>query len=149
MEDKELKRLVVEIITLTLLLVIVVPICVKASNRYQERKDVLLRGINTFVDISNKGDIKKVMVYSNHDEAMKVNLFLKISKFTGDYLVCLDEQVYDIRDLEFVESGEYQYYNLGIYEVDKVREFDFQLKAKDKSYYDETIMYSFVTEGLL
>lgn len=149
MEDMEIKRLIVEIITLTFLLIVVVPICVKASNRYQEKRDVLLRGTNTSVDISNQGDKKKVTIYSNYDESMKVSLFLKISKFTGDYIVCFNNQVYDIRDLEFEEDEEYQYYNLGIYEVDRVRNFDFQLTAKDKPYYDEMVTYSIVTDGLL
>ncbi len=149
MEDSEIKRLVIEIISLVLFLIIVVPICVDASNRYQEKRDVLLKGVNTSVDISNLGDVKKITVYSNHDDAMRVNLFLKISKFTGDYLVYLDDQVYDIRSLDCSEDEDYQYYNLGIYEVDQLREFHFQLKSKNKAYYDETITYSFVTEGLL
>lgn len=149
MEDSEIKRLVIEIISLVLFLIIVVPICVDASNRYQEKRDVLLKGVNTSVDISNQGDVKRVTVYSNHEDAMRVNLFLKISKFTGDYLVYLDDQVYDIRSLDCSEDEDYQYYNLGIYEVDQVREFQFQLKRKNKFYNDETITYSFVTEGLL
>lgn len=146
--DKELKRLVVEIITLILFLIIVVPVCVQASNSYQEKKEVLLKGTNTSVDISNTGKIKKVTIYSNYDEVMKVNLVMKISKFSNDYLIILDDETYSLRDLEYIEDDEYQYYNLGIYEVNQSREFDFQLQIKDKSYYDETITYSFLTEGL-
>lgn len=147
--EKERKRLVVEIITLTLLLIVMVPICVQASNQYQERKEVLLEGKNTSVDISHSGNKKKLTIYCNYDKEMQVNLIMKISKFSNDYLVCLDDQIYDIRELEYVEDEEYQYYNLGIYEVDQKREFDFQLKVKSQSYYDETIVYSFMTEGLL
>lgn len=147
--DKELKRLVVEIITLTLLLIVIVPICVQASNKYQEKKDVLLTGKDTTVDISHDGNQKKLTIYSNYDDVMKVNLIMKISNFSNDYLIYLDDQVYDIRELECTYDEEYHYYNLGIYEVDKSREFKFRLEAKGQSYYNETIMYSFMTEGLL
>ena len=146
--DKELKSLIVEIITLTLLLIIIVPICAQASADYQEKKDVLLRGTDTSVDISHNGETKKLTIYSNHDGVMRVNLIMKINKFGNDYIICLDDQEYEIRQLDYTEDEEYMYYNLGIYEVDQKREFDFQLKTKDKTYYEETITYSFLTEGL-
>ena len=145
---KELKSLIVEIITLTLLLIIIVPICAQASADYQEKKDVLLRGTDTSVDISHNGETKKLTIYSNHDGVMRVNLIMKINKFGNDYIICLDDQEYEIRQLDYTEDEEYMYYNLGIYEVDQKREFDFQLKTKDKTYYEETITYSFLTEGL-
>lgn len=147
--DKELRRLVVEIISLILLLCIVIPICVKASNEYQEKKEVLLNGTDTSVDISHNGKTKKLTIYSNHKGTMSVNLVMKITKFSNDYEIYLDDQIYDIDELEYIEDDEYQYYSLGIYEVDKIREFDFQLKAKGSLYYDETITYSFMTEGVL
>ena len=109
----------------------------------------MLSGNQTVVDISNQGEIKKVTVTSEYDETFSVRLMLKISKFHDEYLIYLDDQVFNIRDLEYTEDEEYQYYNLGIYEIDEKREFDFKLKVKDKSYYDETISYSFYTEGLL
>lgn len=40
--DKELKGLVVEIISLVLLLVIVIPIWLDASNNYNEQKNILI-----------------------------------------------------------------------------------------------------------
>lgn len=147
--DKESKGLIIEIVTLILLLIIIVPVCVNASNNYKEQKEVLLEGKDTTVDISHNGNNKKLTIYCNYDKLMKVNLIMKINKFTNEYLICLDDQVYDIRDLEYVEDDEYLYYNLGIYEVDQKREFDFQLKVKNQSYYNETIMYSFMTEGLM
>lgn len=147
--DKEIKGLIGEIISLVLLLVIVIPICVNASSDYREKKEQMIFGNQTSVDISNKGDIKKVTVISEYDGEFPVQLMLKISKFSDEYLVYLDEQVFNIKDLEYTEDEEYQYYNLGIYEVDGKREFDFKLQVKDKSYYDETISYSFYTEGLL
>jgi len=147
--EKELRRLVLEIVMITLLMIIVVPICVQASADYQEKKDVLLNGIGTTVDISHNGDKKKITIYSNHDNVVKVNLIMKISKFSNDYLIYLDDEIYDIHALEYTEDDENQYYNLGIYSVDKIREFDFKLQVKDKIYYEETITYSFMTEGLL
>ena len=104
--DKELKSLVVEIITLTLFLIVMVPVCVRASNDYQEKREVLLSGANTFVDISNKGDIKKITIYSNYDKVVNVNLVMKISKFSNDYYVVLDEEKYLLKELEHFEDEE-------------------------------------------
>lgn len=147
--DNELKGLVIEICILVLLVVIIVPICVDASNKYQEKKEVLLNGTDVSVDISNNGGMKKLTVYSNHNDVMRINLTMKINKFVNDYLVCLDNQVYDIRELDYTEDEEHQYYNLGIYEVDQIREFDFRLMVKEIVDSNETISYSFVTKGLL
>ncbi len=147
--DKEIKRLFIEIITLTLVLGIAVPICVNASDNYREKKEQLVLGKQARVDISNRGDIKKVTVTSDSDQTISVYLMLKISKFDDDYLIYLDDQILDIRSLEYTEDEECRYYNLGLYEVTEKRVFDFSLKVKDKSYYDETISYSFYTEGLL
>lgn len=145
--DKELKELVFEIVTLVLILLIAVPICVSASNKYQQQKEVLLTGINTSVDISSNSDGKTITIYSNYDEKVRVNLILKINKFSNDYIVSLDDNEFDLKEVECKEDSEYRYYNLGIYEVNRVREFDFQFKLLDKAYYDETISYSFITDG--
>ena len=66
--NKELKELIIEIVSLVVLLIIVVPICVNASSRYREQKDILLSGIGTSVDISHNGDMKKVIIYSNYNK---------------------------------------------------------------------------------
>ena len=147
--DKEIKGLVVEIISLVLVLIIIIPICVNASSNYKEKKEQLFFGNRTSVDIANHGEIKKITVTSEYDGEFPVRLKLKISKFSDEYLIYLDDQVFEIKNLEYTEDLEYQYYNLGIYEIDEKRVFNFKLKVKDKSYYDETISYSFYTEGLL
>lgn len=147
--EEDLKSLVIEIISLILVLIIAIPICVSASSSYKESKAQLANASKTTIDISNKGDIKEVTVYSNSDKSIKINLLLKISKFSDEYLVSIDENTYELNKLEYVEDEEYRYYNLGIYDVLKRRKFDFNLKAKDKIYYDETITYSFVTEGVM
>ena len=147
--DKELKRLVVEIISLVLLLIVVIPICVNASSEYRLKKDAVLIGDKASVDISNKGEYKQIKISSGVDKTVKMNLVMRISKFNDDYLIYLDDQVYNLRELEYTEDDNYQYYNLGIYEVTKEKIFQFKIKVKDKSYYDETISYGFFTEGFM
>ena len=147
--DKELKRLVIEIITLVLLLVVVVPICANASSQYRLKKDAVVIGREASVDISNKGEYKEIKVTSGVERPIKINLVMKISKFNDDYIITLDNQEYNLRDLEYTEDENYQYYNLGIYEVENERVFQFKIMVKDKSYYDETISYSFYTEGFM
>jgi len=145
--DKELRGLVVEIISIIFILIIAVPICVNASSNYRMKKEAMLNGgeIAT-VDISNRGETKKVTVYSNQDKLVRVNLILKTSKFSDKYLVVLDGTEYELDSLQSSEDEEYRYYLLGTYDVDQKRQFDFKLKVKDKIYYDEDISYSFVTE---
>lgn len=147
--DKELKRLLIEIISLTLLLVIIIPICVSASDKYNEQKEAFFTKTGVNIDISNNGDKKRVSVYSNYDKNIKISLIMKINKFSNDYEVILDNEIYNINDLEYTEDEENRYYKLGIYDINQYREFDFKLKPKGTVYYDETIIYSFMTEGLL
>lgn len=147
--DKELRGLVIEIFSIILLLIIVIPICVSASSQYQLRKDSITIGNKSSVDISNKGDVKEIKITSGVDRVVKMNLVMKISKFNDDYIITLDNQEYNLRDLEYTEDENYQYYNLGIYEVENERVFQFKIMVKDKSYYDETISYSFYTEGFM
>ena len=126
-----------------------IPICVNASSEYRSKKDAVLMGRNALVDISNKGEYKEIHVSSDADRIVRINLVMKISKFNDEYLVTLDDQVYDLKDLEYTEDDNYQYYNLGIYDVDKSRTFRFKINVKDKAYYDETITYGFYTEGFM
>ena len=74
---------------------------------------------------------------------------MKINKFDDDYVVELDGKSYNINDFDMHEDENNRYYNLGFYEVNKSRTFKFKIDVKGKSYYDETITYSFVTEGLV
>ena len=147
--DKELKRLVVEICSIVLLLIIVVPICVNASSNYLSKKDALLVGNKASVDISNRGEYKQIKVTSGVDNTVKMSLIMKISKFNDEYLIYLDDQEFSLSDLEYTEDENYQYYNLGNFDIEKERVFQFKIKVKDKSYYDETISYGFFTEGLM
>ncbi len=147
--DKELKGLVVEILSTILLLIIVIPICVNASSEYRSKMENISIANKASVDISNKGTYKEIRISSGTDKVVKMNLVMKISKFDDDYLVYLDDQVYELRNLEYTEDDDYQYYNLGIYEVEKEKVLQFNIKVKDKSYYNETISYGFYTEGFI
>lgn len=146
--DKELKGIVGEIIALIILMIIAIPICVKASSDYQTKKDKMIIGNHASVDISNLGEIKKVTVNSDNNKDISVYLILKISKFDDEYIVYLDDQIFDLKDLEYTEDNDNYYYNLGLYSTKEKRTFDFRITVKDKSYYNETISYSFYTKGL-
>lgn len=146
--DKELKGIVGEIIILITLMIIAIPICVKASSDYQAKKDKMIIGNHASVDISNRGEIKKVTVNSDNNKDISVYLILKISKFDDEYIVYLDDQIFDLKDLEYTEDNDNYYYNLGLYPIKRKRTFDFRITVKDKSYYKETISYSFYTKGL-
>ena len=147
--DKELKSIVIEIVAIVILMVIAIPICVNASRDYQAKKGDILESRRATINIGNTGKIKDVTVYSNAKKPIKINLYLKINKFDDDYVIGLDGKDYNIRDFDMREDQDNRYYNLGFYEIDKSRTFKFQITARDKSYYDETITYSFVTEGLV
>ena len=74
--DKELKGIVGEIIVLIILMIIAIPICVKASSDYQAKKDKMIIGNHASVDISNRGEIKKVTVNSENNKDISVYLIL-------------------------------------------------------------------------
>lgn len=147
--DKEIRRLIVEILSIVVLLIIVIPICVNASSEYRSKKESLFVGRKATVDISNRGEYKLITVNSGTDKKVRLSLMMRISKFSDDYLIYLDDSVFDIKDLEYVEDEDYQYYNLGLFDIEKQKIFQFRIKGKDKSYYDETISYGFYTEGFM
>ena len=72
-----------------------------------------------------------------------------ITKFYNEYLVEIDGNIYDLSILEYLEDENYRYYILGTYEIDKEKNIDFEIKVKDKSYYNESLTYSFYTEGIM
>ena len=146
--DKELKGIVGEIVILITLMIRAIPICVKASSDYQAKKDKMIIGNHASVDISNRGEIKKVTVNSENNKDISVYLILKISKFDDEYIVYLDDQIFDLKDLENKKDNDNYYYNLGLYSIKGKRTFNFKIAVKDKSYYNETISYSFYTKGL-
>ena len=95
--DKELKGYIIEIVALILLLIIVVPICVNASNKYSTKQETILNGFNTTIDITKKeGNIKELNIYSNTNKPIKVKLGLMITKFYNEYTVTIDNQIYNL-----------------------------------------------------
>lgn len=148
--DKNIKGYVIEVIFLTIFLIFIIPICVSASNDYTNKKETFLNGYNTTIDITKKeGNLKQLNLYSNTNNVIKVKLGLMITKFYNEYLVEIDGNTYDLSTLEYLEDEIYRYYILGTYEIDKEKNIDFEIKVKDKSYYNETLTFSFYTEGIM
>ena len=147
--DKDLRGLVLEILSIVLLLIVVVPICVNASSEYRLRKEFVSFADKASVDIRNRGEYKEIKVSSGTDKLVKMSLMMKITKFNDDYIVTLDDKAFDLAELEYTEDDNYRYYNLGSFEIEKDKVFQFKIKVKDKSYYDETISYGFYTEGFM
>ena len=144
--EKELRGLVVEIVLTVIMMIIIIPICADASSEYRSKKEALLSGRDAVIDISNNKDMKKVTVYSNCDKKVRVSLFFKINDFIGDYSIYFENNTYKLSDLEYILDNGNRYYQLGIYEIDYLKEFDFKLIREN---YNETITYSFVTEGFM
>lgn len=148
--DKELRGYVIEIIIMVIILSFAIPICVNASNNYNTKQKALLNGLNTTIDITNKEkNIKQINLYSNTDELIKVKLGLMITNFYDEYTIEVDGNIYDLNELEYLSDEKNRYYILGVYEIDKEENIEFELKVKGKSYYDESISYSFYTEGIM
>ena len=148
--DKELRGYVIELITMIIILIFIVPICANASNKYSTKQEILLSGLNTTIDITNKeGNLKQLNLYSNVNKPIKVKLGLKITKFYDEYTVNIDEKVYNLNDLECLEDENNRYYILGTYEITETKNIDFELKVKEKNYYDESLTSSFYTEGTI
>ena len=146
--DRELNGIVVEIFSLVILLIIAVPLCVRASSNYQEKKDKMYVGNHASVEINNLESVKKVIVSSEDKQDISIYLMLKISKFDDEYVIYLDDKIFRLSDMEYTEDSDYRYYNLGLYAISGKRTFDFKIAVLDRSYYNETISYSFYTKGL-
>lgn len=148
--NKELKGYIIEIIIMVIILSFAIPICVNASNNYTTKQKAILNGLNTTIDITNKkGNIKQINLYSNTDELIKVKLGLMITNFYNEYIVEIDGNTYDLNELEYLSDEHHRYYIIGIYEIDKEKNIEFELKVKGTSYTKESISYSFYTEGII
>ena len=135
--DKELKFYVIEIIVMVLFLIITVPLCVDASNKYILAKENMLNSANITIDVKHNGEMKSVRLYSNNDKVVNVKLGLMINNFYDEYLITVDDNIYNLNDLEYLSDDNYRYYILGTYEVDNFVNVDFNLEVKDKNYFDE------------
>ena len=144
--DDEIKRLIVEIITVIILFIIAVPICVNASNNYNEKKNNMQKYNNIVVDISDINSSKIVTINNYNNKKKTVNLILKTSKFYDVYMVKIDDEEYLLRDIVYSEDDNYYYFNLGSYEVKDKKDIDFNLELIGNEIYDDCISYSFLAE---
>lgn len=152
----EEKRLIREIISLILFLVIIVPICVNASNDYNNRVKSLENDDKVLVDISTNNDkssdeiiSNKVVTLSNaNGGSIRVNLIFKIVKFTNSYTLFLGDNSYNLDELEYSEDQKYLYYNLGEFVVDGECRLNFKLVLNNDISYDSSVSYSFIVEGV-
>jgi len=145
--EKELKGAIIEIIIMTIILIITIPICVNATNKYKTQKESLLNAFNTTIDINNKGNIKELSIYSNTNETIVVKLGLTISQFYDDYYIIIDNKTYNLDELDYKEDEENKYFIIGTYEVDQVKKIDFKLRPKNQEYFKERLIYSFYVEA--
>ena len=144
--DDEIKRLIVEIITVIILFIIAVPICVNDSNNYNEKNNNMQKYNNIVVDISDINSSKIVTINNYNNKKKTVNLILKTSKFYDEYMVKIDDEEYLLRDIVYSEDDNYYYFNLGSYEVKDKKEIDFNLELIGNEIYDDCISYSFLAE---
>lgn len=153
----ENKRLIGELVLLFIFLLIVIPICVNASNDYSEREDYLNSFDKVFVDINNNDKISndskvissKIVTISNENkDSIKINLGFRIAKYTNSYTVNIGNRSYNLDTLEYSDDGNYFYYDLGFFEVDNISNLDFSLVLNNDISYDSSVIYSFYVKGI-
>lgn len=145
--DDNIRLLICEILLFTLILLVTIPICVNASNNYNEKKDKLVNCNNIHIDIKN-GDGNKLVRINNYNDKMIVSdIVFKISKHNNKYKLFFDDDEYNLWDMIYSEDNEYNYYNLGNYSIKDSRDINFKLVLVDGS--EEDISYSFMVEELI
>lgn len=147
----ENRGLITEIIILSIFLIIVVPICVDASNKYISYSSFVNGYDNIYIDISNDSNnlFDKVLTISNSsDISVKVSLVFKITKSINSYILVLEDICYNLSELEYSEDEDYLYYNLGLFDILDVTKLRFRLVLNNGIDYDENLRYSFIVKGL-
>lgn len=150
------RSLIREIICLVLFLIIIIPICVDASNRYNRKEEYLNNCNNVYIEIHPSDGVVDEEVFSNkvvvicneNRESMKIQLIFKIAKFTNSYTLKLGDRIYNLDKLEYREDENYLYFNLGEFEVREELMLDFQLVLNNGISYDSSVRYSFLVEGV-
>ena len=144
--NKDYKTLVAEIVLMIIIMLIVIPICVNASNNYNEKKSNIQQYNNIAIDI-NRIDSNTYVNINNYNKDKKViNLIMKTTKFSNEYIVKLDDKEYSLKDIPHTEDKEKYYFNLGSYEVKKETSIKFAMSLVGNEIYDDSITYSFVAE---
>ena len=144
--NKSNKELILEIVIMVIFLIIAIPACVNASNKYNKRKELLLCNSNVSVNIKTKEDNKIVELTNLNNSRSKVNLILKISKYSNEYAINVDDEYIELKTLTHTEDDNHYYYNLGSYEFEKTKDIKFKLILLESRIDLENITYSFMTE---
>ena len=144
--EKDFRYLVAESILMIFFLMIIIPICVNASHNYNEKKSTIQQYNNIAIDISRNDSNMFVNINNYNDEKKVINLIMKTTKFSNEYLVALDDKQYNLKDIPYTEDKDNYYFNLGSYKIDKVKNIKFSLKLLGAEIYDDSITYSFLAE---
>ena len=146
--DNEIRELICEIILFVILLLVMVPICVNASNNYKESTSKIQNCVDMSVSI-NSVDGKKFVVLDNYGEKeVNINLVLKIREFSNEYMIKLGNRDIYLSDLERTSDGEFYYYDLGDYTISKKEEIEYKIVLVGDEIYNDNVSYSFVAEVL-
>ncbi len=144
--NKDLKSLTAEVVLFIIIMLIIVPICVNASHNYNEKKSNIQQYNNISIDIK-RIDSNKYVIVNNYNKNKKIiNLIMKTTKFSNEYIIKLDDKEYYLKDIPYTEDEENYYFNLGSYEIDKVNNIKFSLELSGDRIYDDSITYSFLAE---
>lgn len=144
--EKDQKSLIAELLLMIIIILIVIPICVNASRNYNEKKSTIQQYNNIALDIKSIDSNRYVNVNNYNKNKKVINLIMKTTKFSNEYLIKLDDKEYQLKDIPHTEDKDYYYFNLGSYEVKKVKNIKFSLKLIGEEIYDDSITYSFIAE---
>ena len=139
--DKDIKKLICEIILMVIIIIITILICVNASNNYKKMQNYN----NISINIENKNNNKTIKI-KNYNVEKKFNLILKTSKFSNEYKITLDGVDYNLKDVVYSEDQENYYFNLGSYEIKNNKNINFSMELSGNYIYDDNISYSFLAE---
>ena len=147
--NKDLRRLICEIILLICIVIIIIPICVNASNDYKYKVlDIKKSNSNVLIDISSNKGGKIITLVNDNDDKIVINLVMKISKYSNNYLMVVNGHEYKLSEMSYSEDDDNYYYIFGNYVVkDKVK-VTFDLKILGDAIYDDSVTYSFLAEAV-
>ena len=143
----DVKSLKIEIILMVIILLIIIPICVNASHNYKEKKTGIQQYSNVSIDIKYQDSNMYINVNNYNKKRKVVNLIMKTTKFSNEYIIKLDDKEYNLKDIPYTEDEEHYYFNLGSYKVDRVERIKFAMSLVGDDIYDDSITYSFVAEA--
>ena len=145
--NNDIKSLRVEIILMVLILLIIIPICVNASHNYSKKKSSIQQYNNVSIDIKYQDSAMFINVNNYNKNKKVVNLIMRTTKFSNEYVIELDGKEYNLKDIPYTEDDDHYYFNLGVYKVDKVKKIKFAMSILGDDIYDDSITYSFVAEA--